>query len=123
VVVARNESGRRFDLSAPGIGCFGKCGFRRRRERCHRFRFNLVIEAVKTEDDRGVMFLLIPPQPEVLQPFLVKGTVQEGRVLGNHFSLVRRRDDETASVSAEVVHGWMVAGRAVFASQNRSPND
>jgi hypothetical protein len=78
---------------------------------------DLVIETVETEPGRGVMFILIPPQPEVLPPFLVTGAIKDGKLLGNHFSLVRRRDDETVATGSAVVHGWMVAGRAALAAQ------
>jgi hypothetical protein len=80
---------------------------------------DLVIEAIEIEPDGAVMFILIPPQPDELLPFLVTGAVREGRIVGNHFSLVRRRGDETAITQAEAVHGLMVAGRAALATAGR----
>src|SRR3954454_845282 len=56
-----------------------------------------------------------PPQPDALMPFFVTGAIREGRIMGNHFSLVRRRGDETAITGPEAVHGLIVAGRAALA--------
>jgi hypothetical protein len=61
------------------------------------------------------MFILVPPQPDALMPFLVAGAIREDQLLGSHFSLVRRRGDETAITQAEEVHGLLVAGRAALA--------
>ena len=85
---------------------------------------DLVIEAVEVEPDQAVMFILVPPQPEALLPFLVTGAVRDGRVMGNHFSLVRRRGDATAITQAQAVHGLIVAGRAALAvAAQRSSDD
>ena len=64
------------------------------------------------------LMVLIPPQPEPLWPFLVCGAVGK-KILGNHFSLVRRRDDETVDDTVAVVHGLMVAGRAALSGAPR----
>jgi hypothetical protein len=74
-----------------------------------------VIESIEVEPNRAVMFILVPPQPDSLMPFLVTGAVRDGLLLGSHFSLVRRRGDETATTQPEAVHGLMVAGRAALA--------
>ena len=76
---------------------------------------DLVIESVEIGPDCAVMFILVPPQPDALMPFLVTGAIREDQLLGSHFSLVRRRGDETAITQAETVHGLMVAGRAALA--------
>lgn len=83
---------------------------------------DLVIERVMVEPDRPVMFILVPPQPDALIPFLVTGAIHDNHLLGADFSLVRRRGDETAITKAEAVHGLMVAGRAALAlaAENRS---
>ena len=65
--------------------------------------------------------ILIPPQPEPLWPFLVSGAVVGRKYLGNHFSLVRRRGDETVDDPAAVAHGLMVAGRAALSAAPRQP--
>lgn len=78
------------------------------------------IETVEVEPGRGVMWIHIEPQPEALWPFLIVGAVQRGKVLGNHFSLVRRRGDETVVDPAAVVHGLLVAGRVALATAPRN---
>ena len=77
---------------------------------------------MEVEPDRGLLMVMVPPQPEPLWPFLVSGAVVGKKLLGNHFLLVRRRDDETVDDTAAVVHGLMVAGRAALAgAPRRSP--
>jgi hypothetical protein len=80
---------------------------------------DLVIETVETEPDHGLMFIQVPPQPDALVPFLVFGAIRDGKVLGNHFSLVRRRGEDTVATHAAVVHGLIVAGRAALAAAGR----
>lgn len=66
------------------------------------------------------MFIQIPPQPDALVPFLVVGAIRDGKLLGNHFSLVRRRGEDTVATHAAVVHGLMVAGRVALAAAGRA---
>lgn len=80
---------------------------------------DVVMDAVEVEPGRGLLVILIPPQPEQLWPFLVCGAVVGEKVLGNHFSLVRRRSDETADDTAALVHGLMVAGRVALSGAPR----
>jgi hypothetical protein len=80
-----------------------------------------VVEAVETGPGEGLLVILIPPQPEPLWPFLVSGAVVGRKYLGNHFSLVRRRGDETVDDPAAVAHGLMVAGRAALSVAPRQP--
>ena len=75
---------------------------------------DVLVEAVEIEPGRGLLLVFIPPQPEPLWPFLVCGAIVDQKVLGNHFSLVRRRGDETVDDTAAIVHGLMVAGRAAL---------
>ena len=81
----------------------------------------MLIEAVEIEPGRGLLMVFVPQQPEPLWPFLVCGTIISKKVLSNHFSLVRRRGDETADDTAAVVHGLMVAGRAAAGGVARGP--
>ena len=83
---------------------------------------DVVIESVQMEPDRALMLILVPPQPDSLFPFLVVGAIRDGRIVGNHFSLVRRRGDETAFSQAEAVHGLIVAGRAALAIAAHKPS-
>jgi hypothetical protein len=80
-----------------------------------------VVEAVETGPGEGLLVILIPPQPEPLWPFLVLGAVVGRKYLGNYFSLVRRRGDETVDDPAAVAHGLMVAGRAALSVAARQP--
>jgi hypothetical protein len=80
---------------------------------------DIVVDAVVVEPGRGLLMILIPPQPEPLWPFLVVGAIVNKRILGNHFSLVRRRGDQTVDDTAAVVHGLMVAGRAALSDAPR----
>jgi len=80
---------------------------------------DVVVETMEVEPGRGLLMVLIPPQPEPLWPFLVCGAVVGKKILGNHFSLVRRRDDETVDDTVAVVHGLMVAGRAALSDAPR----
>jgi hypothetical protein len=77
------------------------------------------VDTVEAEAGRGLLMVLIPPQPESLWPFLVCGAVVGKKILGNHFSLVRRRGDETVDDTAAVVHGLMVAGRVALSRAPR----
>jgi hypothetical protein len=101
----------------------GLLSVRRYRQALDRWIFppldDLRIEIAEIEPGRGVMWVRVEPQPEALWPFLVLGAVQRGKVLGNHFSLVRRRGDETMAVPAAVVHGLLVAGRVALATAPR----
>jgi hypothetical protein len=81
---------------------------------------DVVVDLVEADPGRGLLVVLIPPQSEPLWPFLVCGAVVGKKVLGNHFSLVRRRGDETVDDTAAVVHGLMVAGRAALSSAPRT---
>jgi hypothetical protein len=76
----------------------------------------LVVETATTEPDRGLLFVLVPPQPDSLRPFLVTGAVQEGKLLGSYFSLVRRREDESLATDPIAVHGQLLAGRIALAA-------
>lgn len=72
---------------------------------------DLKIEAIPIEPGRGILFVRIPPQPQALFPFLVTGAITDGKMLGNHFSLVHRRGDRGVATMPEEVHGLLVAGR------------
>jgi hypothetical protein len=93
---------------------------RRYRQAIHKWVFppieDLAVETVKTESDQGLLFVLVPSQPDSLRPFLVTGAVREGKLLGSHFSLVRRRDDESVATDPVAIHGQMLAGRVALAA-------
>lgn len=65
---------------------------------------------------RHLMAILIPPQPEYLKPFLVKGGVTlEGRTNGASFTIPTRIGDARWNMSAEAVHSLLVAARVALA--------
>ena len=78
---------------------------------------DLKIEAIPASDTDGVLFIEVPPQPEPLLPFLVTGTIEGDKVLGDHFSLVYRRGDKGVAITPEEVHGLLIAGRAALNSR------
>lgn len=75
---------------------------------------DLAIEAIEIEPDKGILFVGVPPQPQALFPFLVVGAIADGKMLGNHFSLVHRRGDRGVATKPEEVHGLLVAGRVAL---------
>lgn len=75
---------------------------------------DLAIEAIEIEPNEGVLFIEVPPQPQALFPFLVVGAIADGKMLGNHFSLVHRRGDRGVATKPEEVHGLLVAGRVAL---------
>jgi ABC-type amino acid transport substrate-binding protein len=71
--------------------------------------------------DRGVAVLVIPPQPETKRPFLVQGTIDNGRVLGNHVLLPWRREDETDAMDAVALHARIRLGEQAIAGGDVPP--
>lgn len=80
---------------------------------------DLQIEAISVGSNKGILFIEVPPQPQALFPFLVVGAIVDGKVLGNHFSLVHRRGDRGIATKPEEVHGLLVAGRVALSSAVR----
>lgn len=72
---------------------------------------NLRIEEVPHED--GVeMLIIIPPQPEELKPFLIHGTLIDGRTSKNHISIVERNSDTSYTYTPQSIHSMLSAGRS-----------
>jgi hypothetical protein len=61
---------------------------------------------------KGLLMVVVPPQPEVLKPFLVHGTVVRGRVEGAFISIVRRRGEGSIVTTPAAIHAMLVAGKA-----------
>ncbi|WP_146069670.1 hypothetical protein [Arthrobacter sp. B0490] len=59
-----------------------------------------------------LLLIEVPVQSEENKPFLVHGAVIDGKVQGNFFSIVRRRQDEMASTHPANVHANLTVGRA-----------
>lgn len=61
----------------------------------------------------GLAVLTVPPQPRSSQPFLIRGTLQAGRVLGSHLLWPVRQADETALLDIAAVHDRLRLGDQV----------
>lgn len=82
---------------------------------------DLRVEAI-AHDEGDLILIEVPPQSEENKPFLVHGAVVEGKVQGNFFSIVRRRNDEMASTHPANVHANLTVGRA-FLRRGELPRD
>ncbi|MFJ9709280.1 hypothetical protein [Streptomyces sp. NPDC101234] len=74
----------------------------------------LDVEAFPDGQDRGIVFVHIPPQPEELKPFLVHGAIVDGRIEGAFISVVRRRGEGSIPITAPAIHATLAAGRALL---------
>ncbi|MEU1477050.1 ATP-binding protein [Streptomyces sp. NPDC005760] len=61
-----------------------------------------------------IMAVYIPPQPEEIKPFIVKGAMIDSKVRGSFFSIPHRRGSEKWAMSPEAVHSMLVAARTVL---------
>jgi hypothetical protein len=70
----------------------------------------------------GYVLVVIPPQPERLKPFLVKGArLGNGRLLESQITVVERVGEDTHYVDASQLHGLLAAGRAALALSDPAP--
>jgi len=74
---------------------------------------DLSVEVIAHGDD-DLILIEVPPQSEENKPFLVHGAVVEGKAQGTFFSIVRRRNDETASTHPANIHADLTVGRALL---------
>jgi hypothetical protein len=75
----------------------------------------LRIDLVPTTEDRSIISLDIPAQPEELKPFLVHGAVTaEGETEGSFISIVQRRGEGSVPITAPMIHATLAAGRALL---------
>jgi hypothetical protein len=77
----------------------------------------LHVETMDYGQGRGLLIVIVPPQPEALKPFLVHGALVGGRVEGAFISIVRRRGEGSIVTSAPAIHAMLVAGRARLQNQ------
>ena len=75
---------------------------------------NLSVEAIETSPGKGLLIILIPPQPEESKPFLVHGAIVGGQVEGAFISIVRRRGEASIPITGPSIHAMLVAGRALL---------
>ncbi|MET9515154.1 ATP-binding protein [Streptomyces sp. NPDC002994] len=61
-----------------------------------------------------IMAIYVPPQPEEIKPFIVKGAVIGPKVSGSFLSIPHRRGSDKWAMSPEAVHSMLVAARAVL---------
>lgn len=59
---------------------------------------------------RGIVALVIPPQNPSNLPFLVRGAIRDGAVLGNHVLWPVRRGDQTALLDVDGIHSRLRLG-------------
>jgi hypothetical protein len=71
----------------------------------------LHVETMDYGGGKGLLVVVIPPQPDQLKPFLVHGAVVAGRTEGVFISIVRRRGEGSIFTSASAIHAMLVAGR------------
>lgn len=72
----------------------------------------LVVETVDLGGGEGLLFVLVPAQPEETKPFLVHGAIVGERVEGAFISIVERRGEGSVPTSGQAIHATLVAGRA-----------
>jgi hypothetical protein len=73
-----------------------------------------VVRVPGRERGRGIVALVIPPQDASNLPFLVRGVVRDGDVLGNHVLWPVRQGDQTALVDADGLHSRLRLGDQVI---------
>ncbi len=75
---------------------------------------SMTIEVVDMSDEKMIVLIDVPPQPEELKPFLVHGAILEGNVEGAFISIVRRRGEASIPTTAPMIHSMLAAGRALL---------
>jgi hypothetical protein len=80
----------------------------------------LEIKVAKVGSDQGVLYVVVPLQPEELKPFLVHGAIAAGKVEGAFISIVRRRGEASIPTTAPAIHSMLAAGRALLRGTTRS---
>lgn len=77
--------------------------------------FALRIEQLDAGDQRSIILIDIPAQPEELKPFLVHGAILlDGSTEGSFISIVQRRGEGSIPITAPMIHATLAAGRALL---------
>ena len=63
-------------------------------------------------NDGQIVCIFVPPQKYENQPYLVSGSVIQGRYMRSGVTIVRRQGDASIPITAEEIHSTLVAGRA-----------
>ena len=80
--------------------------------------YGVRIDLVPTSDNRSLIVIEIPPQPEELKPFLVHGAITaDGDTEGSFISIVQRRGEGSIPITAPMIHATIAAGRALLRGQ------
>jgi hypothetical protein len=67
--------------------------------------------------------IFIPPQKSENQPYLVAGSVVQGRYIKSGISIVRRQGDASIPITAAEIHSTIIAGRAFLRGSFRHQSD
>jgi hypothetical protein len=73
-----------------------------------------VVRVAGSEPTRGIAALVIPPQDPADLPFLVRGTINDGAVLGHHVLWPVRQGDRTALLDIDGIHARLRLGDQVI---------
>lgn len=81
--------------------------------------YGLRIDVVPIRDDRALILLDIPAQPEEQKPFLVHGAITaDGETEGSFISIVQRRGEGSIPITAPMIHASIAAGRALLRGES-----
>jgi hypothetical protein len=67
-----------------------------------------------TRDGYGLAVLTIPPQAQSRRPFLVRGVLRAGKVMGSHLLWPVRQADETVLLDITAIHDRLRLGDQVI---------
>jgi Putative DNA-binding domain len=81
------------------------------RQRIHPPVGRLLIESFPWNGGQ-IVCIFVPPQKYENQPYLVSGSVIQGRYMRSGVTIVRRQGDASIPITAEEIHSTLVAGRA-----------
>lgn len=81
------------------------------KQRIHPPISRLLIEAFPWNGGQ-IVCIFVPPQIYENQPYLVSGSVIQGRYIRSGVTIVRRRGDGSIPITAAEIHSTLVAGRA-----------
>jgi hypothetical protein len=72
--------------------------------------------------DRGqIVCIFVPPQNSENQPYLVSGSIVQGRYIRAGVTIVRREGDASIPITAEEIHATLAAGRALLRGHTGKP--
>jgi hypothetical protein len=107
---------REFDLRRVTAGSYGNYVAQHIHPRVEGFE---VARLPGREPGRGIVALAIPRQDPSSFPFLVRGVVRDGEVLGNHILWPVRQGDQTAILDADGLHARLRLGDQVMKGRMR----